>query len=145
MSTRAFAGKLNVPCPSATELSTIKTPVKVDPGVEPARLMVVVVPSLSKNDRGPGTLVTGTDEVNVTVTLPAAVGEGSPRVTLAVGADEPPNSDAPTSHALPLIDLFSAYEGSPYNEAKVLLMLVDRPVGIPMLVPASIAGLVLKR
>src|SRR5437867_8571888 len=136
-STRLFGGRLKVPRPSATFESTTNRPVNVEAGRVPwaTRLIVVLVPSLSVNDSGPGTTFTATDVIKVTVTFPAAVGEGSLSVSVAVGASVPLYSVAPASHAVPFIGRLSAYGGMPCTEASVLLMLLDRPAGIPVTVP----------
>src|SRR6266478_9729320 len=70
-------GRENVPSPSATLEFTTKVPVNTLPGRVPERTTRVVVPSLSVKVRGLGSRLTGLAVVRVTVTLPAAVGDGS--------------------------------------------------------------------
>src|SRR5512145_3084241 len=97
-STRLSRGSVNVPSPFATEALTTKVPTKTEPGTVPERVNAVEVPSFSWNVSGPGRITTGTEVVIVTVTFPAAVGEGSLRTRLAEGAATPWYSRAPMSH-----------------------------------------------
>src|SRR5262245_10156987 len=107
-SNKESTGRENVPGPSATAASTTKVPVKTEPGMLPERMTVFEdVPSLSTKVNGPGRPTTETEVVRVTVTLPAAVGDGSLRVRVAVGDAEPPPSTAPMSQDAPLLGRLS--------------------------------------
>src|SRR5262249_58384803 len=105
-STRLPTARLKVPCPSATVPSTTNVPVNVDPGRPPARAMLTLDPSLSWKVRTPIGFTTGTEVVSVTVTVPAAVGDGSLSVKVAVGPAAAEYSTAPASQLLPLLGRF---------------------------------------
>src|SRR5205809_389046 len=113
-STRLFAGRLNTQGPSAIVVTTLSDPVKTVPGTWPAR-ETVTAEVLNASVIGPGTPVTLTDVVRVTVTVPKPISlgetEGPDNVTRAVGA--PPSSATPISQAVPILGRLSAYEGRP--------------------------------